>query len=423
VIAEVVTIGDEVCRGEIVDSNAAFLASSLWELDVTTAWMSSCRDVADDMRSVLERACERSDLVITTGGLGPTLDDLTVDVVAAMVGAEPVIDPESKSKMDRRTQRAKYVAPNMERQVRVPRGARVYLNPTGLAPCFEVSYRETPIICLPGPPRELKPIFNDQLAARIVEMRESRGERIERIARRIYRVFGRGESQVAGLIDGVVDETPGASLHFQVKYPEVLVKVVVRDSNAEVAGGRLEDIESRLRSALGHYLYGIDDDTLPVVVGRCLQERNLTLATAESCTGGLIGSLLTDVPGSSGYYLGGAITYSNQEKVRQLGVESATLDTHGAVSEECVIEMANGMRDRCGADIAVAVSGIAGPSGGTEDKPVGTVWLAVSGPGEYRKTRLLTWPSSRAQIRTLSAHAALAMVLAAASGSEGEAAA
>ncbi|MBT8493472.1 MAG: nicotinamide-nucleotide amidohydrolase family protein, partial [Deltaproteobacteria bacterium] len=279
-----------------------------------------------------------------------------------------------------------------------------------------VEHRGARIICLPGPPRELQPIFKDHLSARIVEMRESRGERIERIARRIYRVFGRGESQVAGLVDGVVDGVVGASLHFQVKYPEVLVKVVVRDGSAEIANARLQQVEDKLRAALGHHLYGVDDDTLPVVVGQVLSERGLTLATAESCTGGLIGSLLTDIPGSSIYYAGGAITYSNDEKTRQLGVAAATLDTHGAVSKQCVIEMADGMRERAGVDIAVAVSGVAGPSGGTEEKPVGTVWLAVSGPGDSRKTRLLTWPSTRKQIRNLSAHAALAMVLAAAKG-------
>jgi len=416
VLAEVVTIGDEVCRGEIVDTNSAYLAAGLWDLDVTVGWMSSCRDLESDIADTLRRAASRAELVLVTGGLGPTLDDLTVDVVAGLVGVPAVVDPGAKRRMDERVARARYVAPNMERQVRVPEGAQVYDNAVGLAPCFEVRVDRAQVICLPGPPRELRPIFEDHLVPRITALREARGEAVERIARRIYRVFGRGESQIAAMLEGLCDDVPGASLHFQVKFPECLVKVVVRGGDVELVGSRLEGSDRDLRERLGGHLYGVDDDSLPAVVGAALRRRGWTLASAESCTGGLIGALITDVAGSSEYYLGGAVTYANSEKTRQVGVSEELLAAHGAVSEACVTAMARGIRERSHADVGVAVSGIAGPSGGSAEKPVGTVWIAVSGPDDTVATRELRWPSTREQVRTMSAYAALAMVLRLANG-------
>ncbi len=416
VIAEVVTIGDEVCRGDIVDSNSAFLAAGLWDIGVSVAWMSSCRDLADDIGATLGRASGRADLVLVTGGLGPTLDDLTVDVVCGLVGTGPVVEAEAKARMDERTRKSGYVAEGMDRQVRVPKGARVHGNPTGLAPCFEVELNGVPVICLPGPPRELRPIFEERLSSRVAELKESLGDEVERIAHRIYRVYGRGESQVAKMVEGVCDGALGASLHFQVKFPETWVKVVVRDRDQEAAASRLAEIDGRVRGALGHYLYGIDDDTLAIVLGRRLLDSDYRIATAESCTGGLVGARLTDVPGSSAYFLGGAITYSDAEKMRQLGVTSSTLESAGAVSEACVVELAKGVCQRTGAVIGVAVSGVAGPGGGSEDKPVGTVWIAVCGPDQALVTRTFCWPTTRDRVREVSAHAAMAMALRAAGG-------
>jgi nicotinamide-nucleotide amidase len=199
-------------------------------------------------------------------------------------------------------------------------------------------------------------------------------------------------------------------VHFQVKFPEVLVKVVVRDRDAAEATARLERLDGAVKERVGRRLYGTGDDTLPAVLGRALSARGWTLSVAESCTGGLIGALVTGVAGSSEYFAGGAITYSNAEKVRQLGVAEATLEAQGAVSEACVREMARGAMERLGTDVAVAVSGVAGPGGGTDDKPVGLVWLAVAGPVGARTKRLM-WPGSREQIRTIAAYWALMLVL------------
>jgi nicotinamide-nucleotide amidase len=300
------------------------------------------------------------------------------------------------------------------RQVRVPTGARVHLNPAGLAPGFEVVLRGVPVLFLPGFPREIQAILEAGMERRFAELREARGE-VERIARRIYRVFGRGESQISQACRGMIDGVPGASIHYQVKFPETMVKLVIRDRDAAAAERALAGLDAEIRARLRGYLYGDGDETLIDRTVRRLIEAGKTVATAESCTGGMIGELLTRRPGSSRAFLGGAIAYSNAEKVRQLGVREATLASHGAVSEPTVREMALGARERFGADLAVAVSGIAGPDGGTPDKPVGTVWLALAGPGAGNAadpvtTKLLAWPGARDQIRTLASWWALRLI-------------
>lgn len=419
--AEILTIGDELCRGEIVNTNATWLAAELWNLDVTVTWMTSCRDEDQDMRRAFATAVARADVVVVSGGLGPTEDDRTVDVLAGMLGVEPAIHEPARRRMEERAAKIGFrLTVNNLRQVRTPGGARVLENRVGMAPGFEVALEGVPVFCMPGVPAEMRAIFEDGVRGRVVALREARGD-VERIARRIYHVFGMGESHVAAALEGVLDGVAGATLHYQVKFPDVLVKVVIRDRDAGAAAARLEAADAEIRARLGYKLYGTDGDELAAALGRALTAAGATLATAESCTGGMIGSLITDVAGSSRYYLGGAITYSDAEKTRQLGVRPELLAEHGAVSEACVIEMARGARERFGADYAVAVSGVAGPGGGSEDKPVGTVWLAVAGPARCT-TRRVFWPRDRAGIRRLSAYWAMAMVMRELAGPEGAAA-
>ncbi len=416
-LAEILTFGDELCRGEIVDTNSSWLAAELWDLDITCAWMTSCRDVVEDMRQALRQACARADVVVCSGGLGPTEDDLTVDVMSELAGTEPEVHGPSLQRMEARFAAASYrLTPNNMRQVRVPAGAGVYDNPAGLAPGFEVAIERVPVMCVPGVPRELKAIFDTALRGRLIELREGGAGVLERIARRTYRVFGRGESHIATALEGVLGGAAGATLHYQVSFPETLVKVVVRDADPAAAAARLAELDRAVRERLGDWCYGEGADSLAAALGRTLSERGLTMATAESCTGGMAGGLITAVPGSSRYYVGGAVCYSNQEKVRQLGVAPATIDRHGAVSEECAREMAAGMRARSGADLAVSVTGVAGPDGGSADKPVGTVWLAVAGPGDAVSAKHFVWPGARDQIRMLASYWALALALRALSG-------
>ena len=427
--AEILTIGDELCRGEIVDTNSSHLAGRLWDLAITTRWMTSCNDDAADIAAALTQAVSRADLVVCSGGLGPTEDDLTVDVASSLLGVAPVIDEPARARLEAwfaqrvlpsaaaaGTAAPAQVTEVLLRQVRVPAGARAYLNPAGLAPGFEISLRGVPVLFLPGFPREISAILEPGEARgagmlrRFAELREASGE-VERIARRIYRVFGRGESQISQACRGMIDGVAGASIHYQVKFPETLVKLVVRGRDAAAADRALAGLDADIRERLRGFLYGDGDEALIDRTMRRLIEAGKTVATAESCTGGMLGEMLTRRPGSSRAFLGGAITYSNAEKVRQLGVREATLASHGAVSEPTVREMALGARERFGADLAVAVSGVAGPDGGTPDKPVGTVWLALAGPGAADPvTKQLAWPGARDQIRTLASWWALRLI-------------
>ncbi len=408
--AEILTIGDELCRGEIVDTNSAYLAGQLWDLGITTRWMTSCNDEEADLALAVTQAVARADLVVCSGGLGPTEDDLTVDVVARLAGAEAVIDTPARARMEAWFAGRVEVTPIQLRQVRVPAGARVHENPVGLAPCFEVAISGVPVICMPGVPRELHAIVDRGLRARLGELRDARPDR-EGIARQIYRVFGRGESQISQACRGLVDNVPGTSIHYQVKFPETLVKLVCRDRDQAIADARLAELDRDVRLRLAPQLYSTGEESMVERVMRRLLEAKQTAATAESCTGGMVGEMLTRMPGSSNGFLGGAITYANDEKERQLGVLHATLLAHGAVSEETAREMAIGAREKFGCDHAVSITGIAGPDGGTKDKPVGTVWIGLASKHLDRIcTRKLNWPSTRDQVRLLSAWWALAMI-------------
>jgi nicotinamide-nucleotide amidase len=266
-----------------------------------------------------------------------------------------------------------------------------------------------PVVCLPGVPRELYGIWDAGLGAHLGALREARGD-VERIARRIYRAFGRGESQISQACRGIVDGVPGASIHYQVKFPETLVKLVVRDRDQEAAHARLALLDAGLRDRLGAIVYGVGDtETLVEKVSRRLLERGVTISVAESCTGGLLGELLTRMPGSSKAFVGGVIAYANEVKVRDLGVAEATLAAHGAVSEPTAREMAAGARQRFGTDLAIGITGVAGPDGGTPDKPVGTVWIALAA-ADGTTTKKLSWPGLRDQVRLLSSWWGLKLV-------------
>jgi len=399
VTVEIVTIGDELNRGEIIDTNSSWLAERLTSLGAYVRWRTSVTDDAKDMTAALEQACARADLVVTSGGLGPTDDDRTVDVVSALAGVEPVQDAAHFEKM-----RLAYGArgfrltPNNLRQVRVPAGAEVLTNAKGAAPGFAVALGRARIYSMPGVPREMKAIFEDHVAPRVAAAVGGTEP-----LKRTWRVAGMGESHVDHALAGLVDGLEGVTLHYRIAYPENLVTVVVRRDDAAAV---VERLDAEVRTRLGDHVYATGDTTLAEVIGRRLVARDATLAVAESCTGGLIGQLVTAVPGSSRYFVGGVISYSNALKRELLDVKAETLESHGAVSEPTVLEMADGVRARTGAGWGVAVSGIAGPDGGTPDKPVGTVFVAVTS-ASVRQSRKLFWPTERELVRQLAAHAAL----------------
>ena len=399
VTVEVVTIGDELNRGEIIDTNSSWLAERLTALGAYVRWRTSVTDDAKDMAETLARAAARADVVVTSGGLGPTDDDRTVDVVSELAGVAPVQEPAHFDKMRvRYAERGFRLTPNNLRQVRVPAGAEVLANAKGAAPGFAVTVGRARLYSMPGVPREMKAIFEDHVAAHVAAAVGATQPK-----KRTWRVAGMGESHVDHALAGLVDGLEGVTLHYRIAYPENLVTVMVRRDDGDAV---IERLDAEVRARLGDHVYGTGDATLAEVVGRRLMERQATLAVAESCTGGLIGQMVTAVPGSSRYFVGGVISYSNALKQSLLGVKPETLAAHGAVSEPTVIEMADGARARTGASWAVAVSGVAGPDGGTPDKPVGTVFIAVTS-ADRREVRKLFWPAEREQVRQLSAHAAL----------------
>jgi nicotinamide-nucleotide amidase len=402
---EICTIGDELNRGEIVDTNSSWLAERLSALGAYVRWRTSVTDEFSDMENALRAAAERAQLVVCSGGLGPTEDDRTVDVASKLIVKEPRIDPDHEARMRQRfAERGFRLTPNNLRQVRVPDGADVLSNTKGLAPGFGIRIGSAQLFFMPGVPREMKPMFEEFVAPRVTALVGGARPR-----KRTWRAVGIGESHVDHALKGLIDGISGATLHFRIAYPENLVTVVVHRQSEDEADAILDRLDGEVRARLGDHVYGTGETTLAEVVGQKLLAHNATLAVAESCTGGLVGQLLTAVPGSSRYFVGGVIAYSNDLKERLLGVSHNTLMMHGAVSEPTVIEMADGARRATGARLAISVSGVAGPDGGTPDKPVGTVFIAVTGDG-VREVRKLFWPAERELVRTLSAFSSLHLV-------------
>lgn len=440
---EIVTLGDELNRGEIIDSNAAWIGEQLTQLGIHVRFRQGANDHHGEILGALRLAASRSDVVVVSGGLGPTTDDLTVDVAAALLGVQPVLEPAHEARM-----RARFAArqvtpsPNNLRQVRVPAGATVLANGVGMAPGFQLAHplaadgagaqHRAQLFFLPGVPREMKQIFTDEALPRLRAMVGTQAGQRAVVAARVYRALGLGESAVddrlADLLKsvGVLEAAPlgsqasqtgeedgaaapAATVHYRIAFPEVIVTVRVYASDTTQAQAALARLDPELRRRLGPALYSHDDSELPIVLGRELQARGATLATAESCTGGMIGQLMTAVAGSSAYFLGGVIAYANEVKMQVLGVHSQTLEAHGAVSEATVIQMAEGARRLLGSTYAVAVSGVAGPGGGSSEKPVGTVHLAVAGP-EGTVTRKIFYPGDREQVRRATAFSALNLV-------------
>ncbi|HEX9104069.1 MAG TPA: CinA family nicotinamide mononucleotide deamidase-related protein, partial [Polyangia bacterium] len=363
VTVEVVTIGDELNRGEIIDTNSSWLAERLTALGAYVRWRTSVTDDPRDMAEALARAGGRADVVVTSGGLGPTDDDRTVDVVSELAGVAPVQEPAHFDKMRvRYAERGFRLTPNNLRQVRVPAGAEVLANAKGAAPGFAVTVGKARVYSMPGVPREMKAIFEDHVAPRVAAAVGG-----TQPAKRTWRVAGMGESHVDHALAGLVDGLDGVTLHYRIAFPENLVTVVVRRDDAAAVIDRLD---AEVRARLGDHVYATGDATLAAVVGGRLVERQATLAVAESCTGGLVGQMITAVPGSSRYFVGGVISYSNELKRDLLGVQPETLAAHGAVSEETAREMAAGAIAHSNAAVALAITGIAGPTGGTPEKPV-----------------------------------------------------
>jgi nicotinamide-nucleotide amidase len=407
--AALLAIGDEVLRGEVGNSNGTFIAERLFEAGYEVAEQLVVSDDPVEIRAALVRLRATMDVVVATGGLGPTEDDRTVDVVADLFGTGTVPDEPSLGAMKARFSTHGFeLTPNNLRQVRVPVGAKALPNSAGIAPGFLVRLGGADAFFLPGVPREMERMFLDQVTPRLAVRMAEAG--VPRAAVRTWHVYGMGESHIdhrlSGILAGVQGNGTVATLHFRTSHPVNHVKVIVRGPTFEEEQATLEKIDAELRKRIGQGIYGVDGDTFPAAVAKALRAQDATLGIAESCTGGLAGELVTTEAGASAFFRGSVVAYSDEIKTGVLGVKPETLADFGAVSEPVAREMAEGAKRVLGSTVAVAVTGIAGPGGGTPEKPVGTVCFAACGPGTTRTTTKL-FAGNRERVRTAAAYFAL----------------
>ena len=406
---ELLTIGDELLLGFTVDTNAAHLARELAAIGVSIIRRGTVGDDADDIASAVRDALDRTGAVITTGGLGPTSDDRTRPVIAELFGRELIPDEERWEALRARwRERGRGEIPLSNRsQVMIPRGATVLTNRHGTAPGLWLEDdRGRWCAMLPGVPREMRGMLADELLPRI---RERLGNTSTVVRSRTLRTTGIAESSLAELIAPVASELQGLSLAYLPGPDGVDLRVTSRDSGSDATDATLARALDALGTLVNRYAYADDQRDLAAVVLELCESRNLHIGVAESCTGGLLGARLTAIAGSSTVVAGGVIAYSNDVKMRLLDVSEDTLAQHGAVSEQVATEMASGIRARLGVEIGVGITGVAGPGGGTPEKPVGLVWIAADVNGQVRAIgpRLI---GDRAEIRYRATQAALDLV-------------
>lgn len=406
--AEIVAVGSELLTPHRIDTNSLWLSGVLNELGLAVRMKSVVGDDAAVLSEVIRSALLRADVIITTGGLGPTDDDLTREVVAEVLGRALHEDAEVLALIAARFAGRGMPMPAVnQRQANVIDGARWLPNDNGTAPGQLIALGDRLLVLLPGPPRELQPMFRDSVAPVLRPRAEGR-----RLRRRVVRTTGRSESQIEELAQPVYSQflREDPSIETTVLASPGLIELHVSASGPDesIIDRALERAVARLCDRLGDVVVSTDGRSIEQVVGARLLERGWRVAAAESCTGGLLTTRLTDVPGSSAWVQGGVVAYANDVKMAQLGVDAEQLRTDGAVSESVARAMADGIRARMKTEIGVAITGIAGPDGGSEDKPVGTVWIAVSGP--RAEARRFLFPGDRTMVRMFSAAAALDMV-------------
>jgi len=409
--AEIIAIGTEMLTPFRIDTNSLFLTRRLNDIGIDVLRKSVVGDRMDDLVETIANACFRADVVAITGGLGPTADDLTREAVATALNIRLKEDSEILDGLRRRFAKrsAGPMPDNNRRQAQVPEGAAVLPNPNGSAPGLWIERGDKVLVLLPGPPREMEPMFEAHVGPRLAKRTGAR-----RVARRVIKMAGQAESR----IDEIAAPIYGPFAHGAVPiettilaHPgQVELHLSAIGDDAAAMATALDAAVASLTSAIGESIFSLDGRTIEVVVGDALKSRGLSIGLAESCTGGLVAARLTEVPGSSAYVRGGVVAYSNDVKVAALGVSAAVLAEHGAVSEEVASAMAEGVRRAVGSDIGVAVTGIAGPDGGTEAKPVGTVWFAIAGPGDHRETLKRVVPGDRQLIRAWAVMVALDLV-------------
>jgi len=402
--AEIVSTGTELLLGETINTSAHFLTGKLSTLGIEVDYHTTVGDNPERLEQVLRQSISRSDLLITTGGLGPTVDDLTKELVAKVLDLEMELDTASLEQIKQFFGRRKAPMPlNNEKQAYFPKGSKILPNPIGTAPGAIIEKNGKTVIILPGPPFEMTPMFDNYVGSYLQQIIEPG---VERMNERVLKVFGMGESAIEEVLADLMG-LPNLSMALLAKRAEMHIRLVSRNpKDPQAAEEALNRAEEEIRRRLGNKVFGRDQESMIGIVGQLLKNELLTIATAESCTGGLLGAALTQEPGSSGFYLGGVVSYSNALKQGLIGVSKESLDKYGAVSEEVAKEMAEGIRLKAGSDLALSTTGIAGPDGGSDEKPIGLVYVGLATPEGVQVEKIQLY-GERESVRQLTVQAAL----------------
>lgn len=373
--ASIITIGNEILSGMTLDTNSSYLARELALIGIPVVIKLSVGDRGQDILRAFKQALAESDIVLCTGGLGPTSDDITKKVAANLFGSKLKLDKPTLEYIRSRFAKRGIEMPACNRgQAMVPDKAEILFNPEGTAPGLLFKKGKKILVLMPGVPREMRAIYSGSLSGVLSALA---GKNVIRLL--TLRTTGISESAIAEKLASFEKGLATGTLAYLPTHLGVDLRLTLAGKSAAQIEARLQELSSKIKQLLGPVIYGQNDETMEVIVGRLLKEKKLTLTTAESCSGGLIADRITDVPGSSEYFLGSVVAYNNALKEKLLGVKSQTLRLHGAVSRETAIEMANGVRGRLDSDLGLSITGIAGPTGGTDKKPVGLVFMAVAG--------------------------------------------
>lgn len=375
----ILSVGTEILMGQIVNTNATYLSQELNNLGFDVLYHHTVGDNTGRLKETMDLLFHDCDLIITTGGLGPTQDDLTKETVCEYMEDELVFDQESMTALEEafKKYRSK-MTENNYKQAYFPSRAKIFSNPHGTAPGFAIENKGKYVICLPGPPREMKEMFSLHVRPYLEDKTDSK------IVYKLIRTMGIGESQLETALLDLIDGQTDPTIATYAKEGESYLRVASKRPTKEEAEVAIEEMMVSIRERIGKYIYSEDNEDIWDIVGRMLLEKNISISCAESCTGGLFAKTLTDIPGISKVFDRGIVTYSNKSKVEELGVSEETLKKYGAVSEEIAIEMAEGLEKVCGSDLCISITGISGPDGGTEDKPVGLSYIAICYDGETK---------------------------------------
>ena len=398
-----ISIGNELLCGRTVDTNSAWLSGRLFGMGIGTASICMVADEIDDIVNAIRQAVQKADIVLVTGGLGPTDDDLTRQALAEYLGVELVYRPELSEQIEGFfTARGLTMPPRNRIQAHIPTGCEPIENRRGTAPGVLYENGNTLIALMPGVPGEMKGMFEDTVSGRILRRQTGLV-----VCSSNLRCFGAGESMIAQMLGDRMLRGRNPLLNCTVSDGILTLQLVASAQTPQAAQVLLDEQRQELEHILGPVVFGQGEETLEHVVGQLLREQRKTVAVAESCTGGQIARMLTDVPGSSEYFLCGWVTYSNQAKMEQLEVPALLIEQFGAVNEPVAKAMAEGAAEKSGADCAIGITGIAGPDGGTEEKPVGLVYIGVLNDGQCQAFRYHFANAGRAAIRQRAAQTAL----------------